>query len=82
MIVSVQDYVQSKNVKKVEIEVVNYTLNTSCLCNVNFMDSQDNKISNILVYVDGTDFLERWSTDDDLINIVLEKIGLSKISDL
>ena len=46
------------------------------------MDSQDNKISNILVYVEGSDFLERWSTDDDLVDIILEKIGLSKMSDL
>lgn len=80
MIVSVQDFVQSKIVKKVEIEVVSYNLNTSALCNVNFMDSQDNKISSVLVYVDGSDFLERWSSDDDLINIVLEKIGLNHSS--
>ena len=76
MIVNVQDYVQSKIVKKVEIEVINYSLNTSCLCNVNFMDSNDNKISSVIVYIDGIDFNERWITDDDLINIVLEKIGL------
>ena len=78
MIIAVQDYIQSKIVKKVEIEVVNYTLNTSCLCNVNFLDNQDNKISNTLVYVDGSDFLERWNTDDNLISIVLDKLGLQQ----
>lgn len=47
MIVSVQDYVQPNIVKKVEIEVINYNLNTSLLWAVNFMD------------VDGSDFFER-----------------------
>lgn len=44
-----------------------------------FLDYKDNKINSNLVYIDGIDFNESWSTDDDLINIVLEKIGISQI---
>ena len=79
MIINVQDSVQSKIVKKIEIEVINYTLNTSCLCNVNFMDSTDNKISSVLVYVDGDQFNIEWVSDDNLIDIVLRKVGLSRL---
>lgn len=80
MIFNVKDDFQSKVVKKIEIEVVNYTLNSSCWRYVNFMNSKDNKISNILVYIDRSDFLERWFTDEDLINKVIEQIVLSKIT--
>ena len=78
MIVSVQNFVKSSICAKVEIEVINYNINTSATCNVNFMDSQDNKISSVLVYIDGEDFNTNWSSDDDLINIVLNKIGITK----
>lgn len=56
----------SKIFKNVEIEVENYTLNTIFLRNVNFIDYQDNKISINLVYIDESDFLAKWTTDDDL----------------
>jgi hypothetical protein len=79
MIINVEDFVQSKIIKRVEIEVVNYTLNTSCLCNVNFMDSTDNKISSVLVYVDGDEFNIEWVSDDNLIDIILRKVGLNRL---
>lgn len=76
MIVSIQDFVQSKIIKKIEIEVVSYSINTSALCNVNFLDSSDKIVSNALVSIDGEDFSTNWTTDQDLINIVLSKLGL------
>ena len=60
--------------------MINYNIITSATCNVNFMDSSDNKISSVLVYVDGEDFMTNWSTDDDLVNIVLGKLEMIKVS--
>lgn len=79
-IVDIKQYDINQSAVKVEIEIIQYILNTSAICNVNFMDSTDKKISSVLVAVDGQDFETNWNTDDDLINIVLNKLGLSKLS--
>ena len=75
-IVNIEDYVQSTVCKKIEIEVIQYTLNTSAVCNVNFLDSKDNKISSVLVYIENSEFTDEWNTDSDLVNIVCRKLGL------
>ena len=77
-IVNIEDYVQSTVCKKVEIEVIQYTLNTSAVCNVNFLDSKDNKISSVLVYIEGSEFSTEWVDDSNLINIVCRKLGLTQ----
>ena len=79
MIINVQDFVQSKIIKKVEIELIQYNINSNAVCNVNFMDSTDNKISSVLVYVDGDQFNFEWVSDDNLIDIVLRKVGLNRL---
>lgn len=77
-IVDIKQFDINQSAVKVEIEVIQYTLNISALCNVNFIDSEEKKISSVLVAVDGQDFETNWNTDDDLINIVLNKLGLSR----
>jgi len=79
MIVPIVDYVESKIIKKIEVELIQYNINTSAICNVNFLDNQDNKTSSVLVYIDGDDFNVNWNSDSDLINIVLGKLGLTKL---
>ena len=76
MIVNILDFVESKIVKKVEIELIQYNINTNAVCNVNFLDVSGTKISSVLVYIDGDDFNSRWVNDSDLISIVLSKLGL------
>ena len=76
--INIEDYVQSTVCKKVEIEVIQYTLNTSAVCNVNFLDSKDNKISSVLVYIEGSEFSTEWVDDSNLINIVCRKLGLTQ----
>ena len=77
-IVNIEDYVQSTVCKKIEIEVIQYTLNTSAVCNVNFLDIKQNKISSVLVYIEGSEFTDEWNTDSDLVNIVCRKLGLTQ----
>ena len=79
MIVPIVDYVESKIVRKIEIECINYNINTSAICNVNYLDASGSKISSVLVYIDGDDFNVNWTTDSDLVNIVLGKLGLVKL---
>jgi hypothetical protein len=74
--ISIIDFVESKIIKSVEIELIQYNINTSAVCNVNFLDNQDNKTSSLLVYIDGDDFNTNWVNDSDLISIVLSKLGL------
>lgn len=80
MIIPITDYVQANICKKVEIEVIQYNLNVSATCNVNFLDDKDNKLSSVLVYIDGDDFNVNWSSDEDLVRIVLTKLGLVPLS--
>ena len=75
-IVNIEDYIQSSIAIKIEIELIQYTLNSSAVCNVNFLDSKDNKISSVLVYIEGSEFTDEWNTDSDLVNIVCRKLGL------
>ena len=76
--VNIEDYIQSSVAKKIEIEVIQYTLNTSAVCNINFLDSKDNKISSVLVYIENSDFTDEWVSDSDLVNIVCRKLGLTQ----
>ena len=78
MIIPITDYVQANVCKKIEVEVIQYNLNVSATCNVNFLDDKDNKISSILVYIDNEDFSVNWNSDEDLINIVCRKLSLVK----
>ena len=76
--VNIEDYIQSSVAKKIEIELIQYNLNSSAVCNVNFLDSKDNKISSVLVYIEGTEFSTEWVDDSNLINIVCRKLGLTQ----
>lgn len=77
--IDIKEYTIIKNSSKIEIEIINYTLNFSAVVNVNFLDINDKVISSTLVYIDGDNFNNNWSTDLDLINIVMNKIGVSPI---
>ena len=79
-IVDIQQFDINQSAVKVEIEIIQYTLNISAICNVNFLDIDGKKISSVLVAVDGQDFETNWNTDEDLINIVLRKLGLTPAS--
>lgn len=80
MIIPILDAIQSKIIKKLEIEVVSYNLYTSALINVNYLDVNDEKISNVLVNVDGNEFNIEWNSDQDLINIVCRKLGFTPLA--
>jgi hypothetical protein len=77
--IDIKEYTIIKNSSKIEIEIINYTLNFSAVVNVNFLDINDKVISSTLVYIDGDNFNNNWSSDNDLINIVMNKIGVSPI---
>lgn len=76
-IVNIQDYVDSKIAKKIELEVIQYNINTSAVIYVNFLNDKNEKTSSILVYIEEDDFNINWTTDNQLIDIVLRKLGLS-----
>ena len=76
--INIEDYIQSSVAKKIEIELIQYNLNSSAVCNVNFLDSKDNKISSVLVYIEGSEFTDEWVSDSDLVNIVCRKLGLTQ----
>lgn len=78
-IVDINQYIITNSSSKVEIEIINYTLNSNAVAKVSFLDADNKVISSVLVYVSGTDFNIEWNTDDDLINIVLAKLGLSRV---
>ena len=77
-IVDIKEYIITNSSSKVEIEIINYTLNSNAVVKVSFLDAENKAISSVLVYVSGTEFNIEWNTDDDLINIVLAKLGLTK----
>ena len=76
--IDIKEYTIIKTSSKIEIEIINYTLNFSAVVKVSFLDAENKAISSVLVYVSGTEFNIEWNTDDDLINIVLAKLGLTK----
>lgn len=75
MIIPITDFVQSTIVKKIELELVQYNLNTSAVCNVNYLDNENKKIDSVLVTIEGNEFSTEWVNDEDLINIVCRKLG-------
>jgi hypothetical protein len=77
-IVDIKEYIITNSSSKVEIEIINYTLNSNAVVKVSFLDAENKAISSVLVYVSGSEFNIEWNTDDDLINIVLAKLGLTK----
>lgn len=77
-IVDIKNYIITNSSSKVEIEIINYTLNSNAVVKVSFLDAENKAISSVLVYVSGTEFNIEWNTDDDIINIVLAKLGLTK----
>jgi hypothetical protein len=42
------------------------------------MDNDNKVISSVIVYIDGEEFNTQWNTDEDLVNIVLAKLGLTR----
>lgn len=79
-IVPIVDYVDSKIIKKIELELIQYNINSDAVCNVNFLDVSGNKINSVLVSITDEDFTTNWVNDSDLIDIVLRKLGLTKLS--
>lgn len=75
-IIDIVKYDITQSAVKIEIEIIQYILNEYAMCNVNFLDIDKKKISSVLVSINGDDFQTNWTTDDDLINIVLNKLGL------
>lgn len=75
--IPIQEYTISKSSLKVEIEIINYTINSNAVAKVSFLDAEDKAISSVIVYIDGDEFNVNWSTDADLIQIILNKLGLT-----
>jgi hypothetical protein len=75
--IPIQEFTISKSSLKIEIEIINYNLNSNAVVNVNFLDAEDKAITSTLVYIDGDNFNVNWSTDQDLIQIILNKLGLT-----
>lgn len=78
--IPIQEYTISKSSSKIEIEIINYTINSNAVARVNFLDADDKTISSVIVYIDGEEFNTQWNTDEDLVNIVLAKLGLTPAS--
>ena len=76
--IPIQEFTISKSSLKIEIEIINYTINSNAVVNVNFLDAEDKAISSVIVYIDGEEFNTQWNTDEDLVNIVLAKLGLTR----
>jgi hypothetical protein len=76
--IPIQEYTISKSSLKIEIEIINYTINSNAVARVNFLDAEDKAISSVIVYIDGEEFNTQWNTDEDLVNIVLAKLGLTR----
>ena len=76
-IINIEQFTISKSSSKIEIEIINYTINSNAVARVNFLDADDKTISSVIVYIDGEEFNVNWSTDQDLIQIILNKLGLT-----
>jgi predicted Ser/Thr protein kinase len=76
--IPIQEFTISKSSLKIEIEIINYTINSNAVARVNFLDAEDKAISSVIVYIDGEEFNTQWNTDEDLVNIVLAKLGLTR----
>jgi hypothetical protein len=77
-IVEIKEFELNQKSGKVEFEIVQYVINKMAVVNCNFLDSEDKRISSVLVYISGSDFNDLWVSDDDLINICLNKLGLTR----
>lgn len=71
--VEIQENVICRSSSKVEIEI---KINSNAVAQVQFLDADNKPISAVMVYTDGSDFAENRTTDDILVNIILNKYGL------
>lgn len=78
--IQIQEYTISNSSSKIEIEIINYTINSNAVARVNFLDAEGKAISNVIVYIDGEEFNTQWNTDADLIQIILNKLELTPAS--
>lgn len=66
-------------IEQVEIELIQYEINSFAVANVTFYDKNKNIYKQEIVRIDGDDFNVNWNSDDDFINIVLSKINFEKV---
>ena len=76
--VAVEPKLISKSVVRVQIEVTQYVINDYAMCTVLMCDENDNTIETRYVIINNEDFMEKWVTDDDLIDLVLQKLNLNE----
>jgi hypothetical protein len=68
-------------IEQVEIELIQYEINSFAVANVTFYDTNGTVYKQEIVRIDGDDFNVNWNSDDDFINIVLSKLNIEKIPD-
>lgn len=66
-------------IEQVEIELIQYEINSFAVANVTFYDKNKTIYKQEIVRIDGDDFNVNWISDDDFINIVLSKINFEKV---
>lgn len=76
--VAVEPKLISKSVVRVRIEVTQYVINDYAMCTVLMCDENDNTLETRYVIINNEDFMEKWVTDDDLIDLVLQKLNLNE----
>jgi hypothetical protein len=76
--IPIQEFTISKSSLKIEIEIINYTINSNAVARVNFLDAEDKSISNVIVYITDDDFNVNWIDDNTLIDIIINKLGLTR----
>lgn len=76
--IPIQEFTISKSSLKIEIEIINYTINSNAVARVNFLDAEDKAISSVVVYITDDDFNVNWIDDNTLIDIIINKLGLTR----
>lgn len=76
--IPIQEYTISKSSLKIEIEIINYTINSNAVAKVSFLDAEDKAISSVIVYITDDDFNVNWVDDNTLIDIIINKLGLTR----
>lgn len=74
-VIDIKHYIISNISTKVEIEIIQYALNSSDIARVNFNYSEGKSISYVMVWIEGDDF-NKWTTDGSMVDIILTKLGL------
>jgi hypothetical protein len=59
-----------------QLRLLEYRLFEYAVIHVNFLDEIGNSIHDLQVLIEGDDFNLRWNTDQDLIEMVLEKCNV------